>query len=47
MTVVPYGAGVEDSMHVFNPFGTPFPEGRYNISSIEKFKINSRSVFRV
>jgi hypothetical protein len=44
MTGVPYGAGVEDSIHVLNPFVDPFPEGRYTISSIEKFKINSHSV---
>ncbi len=44
MTVVPYGAGVEDSIHVLNPLVNPFPEGRYKISSIEKFKVNSRSV---
>ncbi len=44
MTGVPYGAGVDDSMHVLNPFVNPFPEGTYIISSIEKFKINSRSV---
>ncbi len=44
MTVVRYGAGVEDSIRVLNPVVNPFPEGRYNISSIEKFKINSRSV---
>jgi len=28
MTVVPYGAGVEDSIHVLNPVVNPFPEGR-------------------
>jgi hypothetical protein len=44
ITIVQYGAGVEDSIHVLNPVVNPFPEGRYNISSIEKFEINSRSV---
>ncbi len=47
MTVVPYGAGVEDAIHVLNRVVNPFPEGkssRYKISSIEKFKIISRSM---
>ncbi|CAM6017888.1 unnamed protein product [Sphagnum balticum] len=27
MTIVPYGAGVEDSIHVLNPVVNPFLEG--------------------
>jgi hypothetical protein len=44
MTIVPYGAGVEDSIHVLNLVVNPFLEGRYKISFIEKFKINSSFV---